>query len=361
MLNRIASSLILFGALSVSAQQYPGKTSYSLKNSTSSNLIDTNGTVTHSWIHASNAPTCYSTYVMPGGVLWRTVTKSGNSFSGGPISGQFQKINYSGNLLWDFVYSTTGYCSHHDICPMPNGNVLLIAYEARTQAEVTAAGCTGYTGIMWPDKIVEVQQTGPNSGTVVWEWKAWDHLVQNVNPNASNYQTSIVNHPELFNINYRPQRDWMHVNGVNYNPILDQIAISSHNLNEIYVIDHSTTTAEAAGHAGGNSGKGGDILYRWGNPAAYSASGTAVFNVVHDAHWVPEGCPNAGDLAGYNNRGISSTASCADIFTPSVSGYNYPIIPGSAFTPASYTIRQACGGYNGNEGSSQQLPNGNIL
>ncbi|MFM7217846.1 MAG: aryl-sulfate sulfotransferase [Bacteroidota bacterium] len=353
--------LLLFLPILSVAQQYPGKTSYSVKNTTSSYLIDTNGTVTHTWTHASNAPTCYSTYVMPGGVLWRTVSKAGNSFSGGPISGQFQKIDYNGTVLWDFVYSTTSYCSHHDICPMPNGNVLLIAYEARSQAEVTAAGCTGYTGIMWPDKVVEVQQTGLTTGVVVWEWKAWDHLVQNVNPSLANYQSSIVNHPELLHINYRPQKDWMHANGVHYNPILDQIAISSHNLNEIYVIDHSTTMAEAAGHTGGNAGKGGDILYRWGNPAAYSAAGTANFNVVHDAHWIQEGCPNAGELAGYNNRGISATASCADIFLPPVNGYNYTINLGSAYGPVTYSIRQACGGYNGNEGSSQQLPNGNIL
>jgi signal transduction histidine kinase len=70
-----------------------------------------------------------------------------------------------------------------------------------------------------------------------------------VNPAKDNYQTSIVDHPELLNINYNTQKDWIHMNGVNYNPMLDQITFSSHNLSEIYVIDHSTTTAEAASHA----------------------------------------------------------------------------------------------------------------
>ncbi|MGC8644373.1 MAG: hypothetical protein ACP5XB_31305, partial [Isosphaeraceae bacterium] len=55
---------------------------------------------------------------------------------------------------------------------------------------------------------------------------------------------------------------------------LDQILLSVHSFSEIWIIDHGTTTAEAATHKGGRSGKGGDLLYRWGNPQAYRA-GTA--------------------------------------------------------------------------------------
>lgn len=359
-LNLILVLIFILSTLNTTqAQQYPGYTSYSIKNSTAAYLVDTNGTTYHTW--TVTGPTCYSTYVMPGGDLWRTVTLTGTSFTGGPISGRVQKYSYNGTLLWDYTYSTTNYVSHHDICPMPNGNVLMIAYERKTASEVTAAGCSTFSSEMWPDKIVEVQPTGATTGTVVWEWHVWDHLVQNTNSSAANYQTSIVNHPELLNINYQAQKDWLHLNGVDYNPILDQITFSSHNMNEMYVVDHSTTTTEAASHSGGNSGKGGDILYRWGNPAAYGATGTQIFNVVHDAHWVTEDCPNAGNLSGYNNKGISSTASCGDIYVPPVLGYNYSITTGSAYGPTTYTKRQASGGYNSNEGSIQQLPNGNML
>ena len=345
---------------SLHAQQWGDYTLYAMQNQYSANLLDTNGNIVKTWTFSSTAKTGYSTYMLPGGTLLRTVARTGNSFQGGPICGEVQKVDWNGNVVWDYIYSTANYCSHHDVCAMPNGNVLLIAYERKTAAEASAAGCTQSIEI-WPDKIVEIQPTGATTGTVVWEWKAWDHLVQNVDPSKANYYSSIVDHPELLNINYNTQKDWMHMNGVDYNPILDQISFSSHNLNEWYIIDHSTTTAEAASHSGGNSGKGGDILYRWGQPVNYSATGTSILNVTHDAHWIPEGVPNAGRLVGFNNRGVSNNQSSVDqIDVPRV-GYNYSHTAGAAYLPSTYTNRLACNGYSSNMGNSQQLPNGNQL
>ena len=339
------------------SQQWGDYSLYSVMNSTSAYLVDTNGTQFHSWTN-SGKKTGYSCHLLPGGYLLKSVAKTGNSFTGGPICGEVIKVDWNGNIVWDYIYSTTTYCSHHDIRPMPNGNVLLIAYELKTPVQVTQAGST--TNItMWPDKIVEIEPNGATGGNVVWEWRAWDHLVQNVDSTKDNYQTSIVNHPELLNINYQTQKDWIHMNGVDYNDSLDQITFSSHYLNEIYVIDHSTTTLEAASHSGGNSGKGGDILYRWGNPAAYGAAGSATLKVVHDAHWIKSDCPNAGFLVGFNNQGISNNQSCVDMVDPPYNGYNYSITPGSAFLPASYTNRIPATGYTSNMGNSQQLPNGN--
>jgi Secretion system C-terminal sorting domain/Arylsulfotransferase (ASST) len=173
--------------------------------------------------------------------------------------------------------------------------------------------------------------------------------------------TSISENPQLLNINYKNTKDWIHMNGIDYNPILDQITFSSHNLNEWYVIDHSTTTAQAATHAGGRSGKGGDFLYRWGNPAAYSAAGAAVLKVTHDAHWIPEGVPNTGRLVGFNNQGVSASASAVDQVMPPRVGYTYTRATGAPFAPATYDARHAVAGYSSNMGSSQQLPNGNML
>ena len=114
---------------------------------------------------------------------------------------------------------------------------------------------------MWPTAILELE---PELGNIEWEWHIWDHLIQDINPDLPNYGV-ISDNPQLFDINCGsvgndaggPQGangDWMHVNAINYNSDLDQIVISSRTQNEIYIIDHSTITLEAASHSGGNSG-----------------------------------------------------------------------------------------------------------
>src|SRR5690606_15913622 len=92
-------------------------------------------------------------------------------------------------------------------------------------------------------------------------------------------------------------------NAIDYNPQLDQIMISTREFSELWIIDHSTTTAEAAGHTGGRSGKGGDILYRYGNPAAYNRGTRAdqKFFYQHDAQWIEPGLPGAGNILVFNN------------------------------------------------------------
>ena len=353
--------LLSFGA---NAQQWNGLTLVATQNSTTAKLVDTAGTLVKTYSPGTGS-TGYSAYMEPGGTMVRSLKLTNSVFTGGGACGAIQKVDYNNNVIWTYTVSNSTQYSHHDHCVMPNGNVLIISYELKTQAELSTAGGTNtaLTSGIWPEKIIEVQPTGTTTGNIVWEWHVWDHLVQNVNSAKANYQTSIVNHPELLNINYKSTKDWMHMNGIDYNPILDQIVVSSHNLNEWYVIDHSTTTAEAASHSGGNSGKGGDFLYRWGNPLAYQATGSAVLNVTHDVHWIPEGVSDAGDLAGYNNSGQTSPSqkSTIDRITPPRANYNYTINTGNAFSPSTYDSRLVCTAYNSNMGSSEQYPNGNQM
>jgi hypothetical protein len=231
----------------------------------------------------------------------------GGTFYGGALGGRIQECAGSGNLTWDYVSSNNDRTQHHDVRPMPNGNVLLIAWDRKTQQQAIAAGRVNVTGEFWPEAFYEIRPSGASGGTVVWEWHLWDHLIQDVDPSKPNFGV-VGDHPELLDINLpggagMGSGDWMHANAIDYHQELDQITFSSHYLNEIYVIDHSTTTQQAGSHAGGNSGMGGDILYRWGNPQNYRAgdANDQVFFVVHGANWIDPGCPGQGHLLAFNN------------------------------------------------------------
>jgi len=130
-----------------------------------------------------------------------------------------------------------------------------------------------------------LQPVGSNSANIIWEWKLWDHLVQNFDNTKPNFEI-VTKHPELVNLNYFPglptNIDWIHLNSIDYNLSLNQILISSHTLNEVWVIDHSTNTSQASSHTSGNSGKGGDLLYRWGNPQAYQRGNPTTKNAMEN-------------------------------------------------------------------------------
>lgn len=100
-----------------------------------------------------------------------------------------------------------------------------------------------------------------------------------------------------------PEPDWLHTNSVDYDPENDLVLLSTPRLSEIWIIDHSTTSAQAASHSGGRRGRGGDLLYRWGNPKSHGAGTDADRRLFaqHDARFVPKGLPGAGHVTIFNN------------------------------------------------------------
>ncbi len=61
-------------------------------------------------------------------------------FTAGGEGGIIQEIAWDGTVVWEFKYSTEEYRHHHDIAPLPNGNVLLIVWERKTFDEAIEAG-----------------------------------------------------------------------------------------------------------------------------------------------------------------------------------------------------------------------------
>jgi hypothetical protein len=334
-------------------------------------LIDYTGAINHSW--ESNYFPGEAVLWLGNGTILRTI-KTGE-FGMGGSGGGFQKVLWDGTIAWDFRYDTNGVLSHHDITVLPNGNVLLIAWETKTRQDAINSGRDPTTIIVdtiMPSHIVEVHQTGPTSGSIVWEWHVWDHLIQNYDSTKDNYGI-IDDHPELVNLNYGGElvkSDWLHINSINYNEEFDQLLLSVRNFNEIWVIDHSTTTEEATGHTGGNSGKGGDLLYRWGNPATYhmgDESDQKLFS-QHDASWIPNDCPGAGNILIFNNgveRPGGSYSTIDEIAPPVDSSGVYTLVSGTAYGPEnlqwSYMGDPPSSFYSNGISGAERLKDGNTL
>jgi hypothetical protein len=353
---------------------YVGYTLFSPLSYTDTYLIDVDGLLVHSWT-TPYVPGNVA-YLLENGDLLRPADPGGNPvFTAGGDAGLIQRWSWDGVLLWEYLYSDSLVRQHHDVEPMPNGNVLLIAWELKTAAEAIAAGRDPSTiadGVLWPDHIVEVEPVGVTGGNIVWEWHAWDHLIQDFDSTKANWGV-VADHPELINLNYRrsDQADWLHFNAIDYHEELDQIVISPRRFDEFWILDHGTTTEEAAGHTGGLRGRGGDLLYRWGNPATYGA-GTAADRKLwrqHDARWIEDGLPGAGNITYYNNgldRPEGEYSTVEEVATTVDANGDYPLPPpGTPHGPAAqtwiYTADPPEDFFSPNISGAHRLPNGNTL
>jgi len=355
---------------------YNGYTLLAPSTSRSTFLIDNCGEVVHSWSSSDYMPGAV-VYLLPDGSLLRTARIQGN-FNGGGIGGRIEIYDWDDNLIWEFNYANENVHQHHDVEVLPNGNILILSWERFTEDEIIEAGrntASLPSAGIWPEHIIEVIPVGTNEADIVWEWHLWDHLVQDFDSTKANYGI-VKDHPELMDLNFNigaggpaGSSDWIHANAIDYNPQLDQIMLSSRHLSEIWIIDHSTTTEEAASHSGGNAGKGGDFLYRWGNPRAYDR-GTVInqkFYGQHDAQWIEAGLPDEGKIMVFNNgQGRpDGNYSSVDIITPPLnSDGTYTIEDENAYGPEEQFWRYTTTAndfYSPRVSGAQRLPNGNTL
>ncbi|THB74268.1 MAG: DUF1566 domain-containing protein [Desulfobacteraceae bacterium] len=353
---------------------YEGYTLFAPMGSNRTYLIENSGEAVHSW--DSDWWPGLSVYLQPDGHLIKTVSLTSQVFQAGGGGGGIRAYDWEGKLVWDFDYTgirnQRAVHHHHDIEVLPDGNILMIAWEERSAEEALESGRnpdlgTGTSEALWPDHIVEV---APGTGEIVWEWHVWDHLVQDYDPSKANYG-SVAGRPERINVNYTSGpggSDWTHFNSLDYNAELDQILISVRSFNEIWIIDHSTTTEEARGSVGGASGKGGDLLYRWGNPAAYNRGDNSDQQLFgqHDARWIDPGCPGEGHIMIFNNGNRSDRpySTVVEIDTPKADT-GYIINPEDAYGPDSpvwtYDPQAEDQFFADHISGSQRLPNGNTL
>jgi len=365
------------GLIAYEEGSYNGYTLFSPMASDITYLIDNCGEKVNEW-NFESLPGLLA-YLHTDGSIFRG-ERSAGSFGAGGAGGKIVHKSWDDELIWSYLYSDDLVRQHHDFQVLPNGNVLVLAWERKTKEEAVNAGriesLTGSDGV-WFEHIVELKPIGLDSAEIVWEWHVFDHLIQERDSTAVNYG-EVDQSPNKFHINYKIQNqfspnqpgnpDWMHMNSIQYNVSRDEIMLSSRDFDEIYIIDHSTTTAEAKTGEGGNSGKGGDILFRWGNNAAYNKADVddRLLFAQHHASWVSDVNEADSRFTVFNN-GIGNggfETSSIEFVTPSLVDGKYVLtLDGIFMTDDHVTI-------NDNEdldfssprlSSIQVLQNDNIL
>ncbi|MDY2587473.1 aryl-sulfate sulfotransferase [Winogradskyella aquimaris] len=372
-ISNISVSQNTIGTTFISEGVYDGYTLFTV--STETYLINNCGEVINQW--TSTFPPGNSVYLLENGNLLRAGRTSSSDITFGGQGGVVELYNWDGNLIWQYFYDTPMMRQHHDVYPMPNGNILILAATVMSNSEAIQAGRDPLLLTetdLYNEQIIEVTPLGLDSVNIVWEWNIKDHLIQDFDATKDNFGNIGLN-PNKLDINFlnggSGGSNWLHINSIQYNEERDQIILSSRNLSEIWIIDHSTTTAEAASDTGGTYGKGGDLLYRWGNPEAYKQGTNADRTLFgqHTPYFIPSNLPNSGKILLFNN-GIDRTPSYSqvDIISPpetSLGVYDYS--QNTKYLPnnTDYTYDEFTTGnsdfFSPIVSSARQLPNGNIL
>jgi len=312
-------------------------------------LIDIDNNIVNSWeVNDYNLLRSYLTHDS----ILVTISKLNNL----PV---LQKYDWDGLLLWTFIFEEGECLIHHEQVILPNGNILAICKET-----IIAEENIYFNEDIVIDKIIEIEPLDNDQANIIWEWHFYDHLIQDYDPNMLNYGI-ISENPQLFNINaYNSLGDFTHLNCVDFNAELNQIVFSSRALNEVFIIDHSTTTEEAKSHIGGIYGKGGDFLYRWGNPINYNRGDllNQKLHAPHAVNWINSDYPGGGNILLFDNEYDVSISAIIEFQPPILSNGLYSLDANEPFEPNEYTwINHSSNYYSLSHSGAFRMPNGNTL
>ena len=326
-------------------------------------LVDLKGKVVHTWRHDTQPG--LNQYLLEDG----TLVRAGRLKLKGPFKnakgqgGRVEAVDWDNNLLWRLDYASDQHMQHHDVEPLPNGNVLFLAWERKSAEDALAAGRDPKLlreGEVWPDTVVEYD---PRANQIVWRWSVWDHLIQDHDPTKANYG-DVAALPEKVDLNYavvgEGEADWNHANAIDYKADLDQIMISLRSHSEVWVIDHSISADDARGPAG-------DLLFRTGNPANYRKGKVAKRELFaqHDAEWIGDGLEDTGSILLFNNgEGKHRQYSTVDEITPVIESGRYAKDENGVFRATIkrvYPTHKKDRDFAAIISGAQRLPNGNTL
>ncbi len=262
-------------------------------------LLNKKGERLHEWNFDANLGNDFE--ILPDGRALGIFKVEDPVFSFGGFGGIIRIVKQDGSIEWEFEYASDNVVAHHDVEMLPNGNVLFLVWE-KIDPTIAQENGVDFDSTIYPEKLIEVN---PKTDEIVWEWRSWDHIIQDRDNTLPNYGV-IKDNPQLININYSlpDDGDIMHANGIDYDALNDLVFISVNFFSEVWVVDHSTSTIEASGHTGGDFNKGGDLVYRFGNPGAYDNTfGERLFYNNHFPNLLVDNQPGAGNVLIFVNKG----------------------------------------------------------
>lgn len=355
------------GLTTLTEQSYEGYTLVPVGQSSQTLLLSHDGRVVHTW-PSEYLPADAVYFIPQNNILLRTNNIGTSAMMEGPTlpywNGRLEMLDWDGTVLWHFEYASERYIGHHDFEYLPEtGNILMIAYDRHYADELLAIGFNPdlmpSSNELWTEKIIEID---PTTNEIVWEWRVWDHLIQDYDPTLPNYE-AVADNPQKININFVDRdlnADWLHMNTVSYNPVRGEIVLSNKGTNEIWIIKHGTSTEEARGPAG-------DLLFRWGNPEAHDAGDDTHQQLYgqHDPRWIPLEYPGGGNLLLFDNGSLERPYSRVIELSPPLDEFgNYIMEPGQPTTVDiawSYIGDPPDTFFSPIVSAAQRQPNGNTL
>ena len=373
----LSSPLLLFGQNTIGVTDFQpdlveeGYTLVYPHNQPHVYLLDMCGEVVHTWTNADTLRPGNVAYLQENGDI--VLTYRPQIFANDPIwagggGATVERRTWDNDVLWSYTLNDSTGRLHHDIEVKPDGNVFAIAWEHFSATEALEAGRDSSLvpeDGLWSEMILELSPDGDGGANVVWEWHAWDHLVQDLDSTLSNFGV-VSDNPRLIDINYgtpsSQASDWLHINAIDFNPFFGHLLLSVPTFDELWIVDYSNFDA-------------GELIWRWGNPEAYGMGNPEDKQLFyqHDCHWVYDHVtlanPDFGKIAVFNNRvpGDNDEAfSSVHLLNPSYTDYdnNYATETGTdTYLPSdfdwSYTAPDSI--YSSGLSSFQRLENGNSL
>ena len=149
--------------------------------------------------------------------------------------GRVFEITIDNDLVWQGPGNLEGIGVHHDVFPMPNGNIIALTSQdtllpVPDEIELPET-YSGIDSLPWQgDRIVEWNR----DGVEVWSWSVFDHF-NFIDWNPDLYQSLLVhNLPAEFHY------EWTHSNTVWHDPIDNAMYLSVRNMSRITKIDYDT-------------------------------------------------------------------------------------------------------------------------